>query len=277
MRASFVMVRLEVLVARMIKQDNIVAETSRFGVDPRVKLVLLLVVSITLFVVDRWLGIALIAVAIIACMLVSGVELRRYFAHLVPLYVLLGFTIFFSATSFGLESMGFTWEGVNRGCLYAARILLVVLASLVVSYTTSDTALTTALAQLMAPLRKLHVPVDDIAMTLTLALRFIPVFSEELETLKRAQLSRGAALESGGLIARLRAWTAIMIPLFVGLFRRADQLSEAMDARCYGLSDKPRTSLSARAFTLRNGVILLLGIFLCVAVACASELALFSI
>ncbi len=276
MRASFCSWRKATLIAHMIGQANNTRET-RLGVDPRVKLVLLLVVSITLFVVDRWLGIALIAAVIFACMFASGVELRRYFAHLVPLYVLLGFTIFFSATSFGLESVGFTGEGLNRGCLYAARILLVVLASLVVSYTTTDTALTTALAQLMAPLRKLHVPVDDIAMTLTLALRFIPVFADELETLKRAQRSRGAALDSGGLGARLRAWGAIMIPLFVGLFRRADQLAQAMDARCYGLSDKPRTSLAAREFTLRNGVILLVGLLFCFAVTCASDLALFPI
>lgn len=247
----------------MFANVNRVNKTRVGRVDTRVKLVLLLSYSITLFVVTNWFGIGLCAVILGVCVAGSKVSPGKIFSGLVPLYLLLLFTVFFNAYSFTGDTMVFTGEGLNRGCLYASRIMLLVVASLVVTYTTTDTALTLGLSQLLAPLRVLHVPVDDIAMTLTLALRFIPVFSEELETLKRAQLSRGAALESGGLVVRMRAWLTIMIPLFVGLFRHADRLSLAMDTRCYGLSPQPRTSLESQAFTLQNGIILGLGLTLC--------------
>ena len=235
--------------------------TSCLGaVDVRAKLVLLLAYSITLFVVHSWLGIVICASVLALCIFGSKVSPKQYFSGLIPLYVLLAFTIFFNAYSINADVASFSLSGFDRGCLYAARVMLLVLASLVVTFTTTDTTLTWGLSRLMAPLRVLRVPVDDVAMTLTLALRFIPVFSEELETLKKAQLSRGAALDCGNLVVRMRAWLTIMIPLFVGLFRRADQLSQAMDARCYGLSDKPRTSLVQKAFTLRNSIILIGGL-----------------
>ena len=127
--------------------------------------------------------------------------------------------------------------------------MLLVVASLTVTYTTTSTELTDALGFFLRPLKRLGVPTDDIAMVFSLALRFIPVTAEEFGRVHDAQWARGASFAEGSLWERLRAWQTVLIPLFVGLFRRADSLAVAMDARCYGAPDVERTSLAPRAFS----------------------------
>ncbi|MDR1089285.1 MAG: energy-coupling factor transporter transmembrane protein EcfT [Coriobacteriales bacterium] len=139
--------------------------------------------------------------------------------------------------SFGIRPLG-----IVRGLYFALRISLLVLVTSLLTYTTSVVSLTDAIGKLLAPLRALRVPVEDIAMVFTIALRFIPLTASEAEKLIVAQSARGARFNQGGLIRRARAWIPVMIPLFVNLFRRADHLAQAMESRCY--IGRGRTQLS---------------------------------
>ena len=262
--------------------------------DARVKIVLLAMYSVTLFLVDTWSGLVLCGALFAAAAVSSRIPLRRFFALLVPVYVLAAFAVVFNGFAFdvgqaapgaappvmGQEpglfgslppvalvgSFGLVPAGLARGCFFAVRIVLLVTASLVVTYTTTSTALTDALADFLRPLRRLRVPVDDIAMVFSLALRFIPVTAEEFGRVHDAQQARGASFSEGGLWERLRAWQTVLIPLFVGLFRRADALAVAMDARCYG-AQPHRTSLHDRRLAGRSLAVLAAGLALCIAVA----------
>ena len=263
--------------------------------DPRVKIVLLVVYSVVLFVVKSWVALGLCALIFLAVALASRVPMRRY-VQLAPVYVLVAFTVLFNSFAFDVSqaatsgtysslgnvsagllegaapialigSFGFLPAGFARGCFYAVRILLLVMASLVLTYTSTSTDLTDAFTSFLRPLRPLHVPVDDIAMVLSIALRFIPVTAAEFGRIHDAQWARGASFDEGSLWRRISAWATIFIPLFVNLFRRADSLAVAMDARCYGAPDVVRTSLKARRMSAGAWATLLVGIALLVAIA----------
>lgn len=258
--------------------------------DARVKLVLLLAYSVTLFLVDTWAGLAIAVALFVLAAVLSRIPLRRFFVPIVPVYVLVVFAIVFNGFALnvtqaatlappplwgqelepfaGLEPMalvgsfGLVPAGLARGCFFVVRVVLLVVTSLVVTYTTTATALTDALASFLRPLRRLRVPVDDIAMMFSLALRFIPLMAEEFGRVYDAQLARGAAFGEGGLRERLSSWQTVLIPLFVGLFRRSDALAVAMDARCYG-AEQLRSSLYDRHFTGASLVVLVGGLALC--------------
>lgn len=139
--------------------------------------------------------------------------------------------------SFGIRPLG-----IIKGLYFALRISLLVLATSWLTYTTSIVSLTDAISKLLSPLRAVRVPVEDVAMVFTIALRFIPLTALEAEKLRMAQSARGAKFSEGGPIKRVKAWIPVMIPLFVNLFRRADHLAQAMESRCY--VGKGRTQLA---------------------------------
>ncbi len=256
--------------------------------DARVKLVLLLAYSITLFFVDTWVGMALCALLFVVAEGVSRIPPKALLVPLIPLYILLFFTILFNAFAFDIQAaavaqegfvvpgtgggmfepvplfgaFGFVPAGFARGCFYAVRIFLLVLMSLIVSLSTTSTALTDAFRSFLSPLRRLRVPVEDLAMMASIALRFIPITAEELHRIRTAQLSRGAEFSEGGVLARLRIWQTVLVPLFVGLFRRADNVALAMEARCYGLGQN-RTSLYTTKFTPGSALIMAIGLIIC--------------
>lgn len=219
----------------------IAADSSVHRYDARSKLFLLLVYSVCLFFIDTWAGMAGAAVLLLAVLAASRLPVGRVLGIAVPVYVLAAFTVAANALTYADGGFAFTEAGLVRGCFFAARILLLVWASLIVCFSTTSTQLTDALIWALRPLRRLRVPVDDIAMVFSIALRFIPVTAEEYLRIRDAQWSRCAPLDEGSVIARLRAHSAILIPLFVGLFRRADVLAQAMDARCYGMPGVVRT------------------------------------
>ena len=130
--------------------------------------------------------------------------------------------------SFGIKPMG-----ALRGLYFVLRIILLISLTLLLTYTTSVVALTNALVKLMRPLAKLRVPIEDIATMFSIALRFIPVTAAEAEKIVVAQSARGAVFNQGGPIKRVKAWLPVMVPLFVNLFRRADEIACAMETRCY--------------------------------------------
>lgn len=262
--------------------------------DARVKIILLAAFSVTLFLVSTWAGLGLCALLFIMVAFLSRIRIARFFYLLLPVYVIAGFAVLFNAFSFDPQQVaGFSgglgdvsagifaaWPpvpllgtcyfvptGFARGCFFGFRIVLLVVGSLVVTYTSTSTELTNALSSFLRPLRYLHVPVDDIAMVFSLALRFIPVTAEEFGRVHDAQWARGASFSQGSLWQRLRAWQTVLIPLFVGLFRRADALAVAMDARCYGTPEVVRTSLDNRRFPLACGAVLAGGLVVCVTVS----------
>lgn len=234
--------------------------------DARVKILLLAAYSVTLFLVDTWAGLTVCALAFGGVLAASDIPVRKVILIAVPMYVIVAFMVVcnsFAVDASSTGGFGFSLVGFSRGCFFAVRVLLLVFASLVVSFTSTSTELVDALRSFLSPLGKLHAPVDDMAMVFSVALRFIPITAEEFERVRAAQWSRGAAFEDGTFTQRLRAWQVVFIPLFVGLFRRADCLARAMDARCYGAPGVRRTSLSARPFQLRSAVVLVVGVALC--------------
>ena len=161
---------------------------------------------------------------------------------------------------------GFIPAGFVRGCFYVLRIVLLVLASLLVSFTTTSNDLTAALNDFLRPLKIFKVPTTDIAMMFSIALRFIPITADELMRIRAAQWARGAGFETGSLWQKLKAWQTVLIPLFIGLFRRADNLAVAMESRCYGLTNNP-TRLLEKPFDATAWGLLVVGLLACVLLA----------
>lgn len=227
--------------------------------DARVKLALLLVFSIALFCVHTWWGIGVFAIVLFGAMMASRVSLKNYLKTLMPALAILVFIWI-------CNSIPFEAERSLNALAYASRIALVIMASFVITFTTTSTQLTDAITSILSPLRRLRVPIDNIAFTLSLALRFIPLLFEQLMQIKTAQVSRGARFDTGSIWRRLKTWLVVLIPLFIGFFRQAERVAEAMDARCYGASE--RTSLNARSMTASAWLVLLAALVLCAFVAC---------
>lgn len=241
--------------------------------EPRVKLGLTAVFTVAVFFVNGWTGMAVMAALVLGAVLLSRVPLRLVARGLGPISLLLAFTILVNSLKWGSDAAALIHlgpiyvdgAGLVRGLFLAVRIVLLVLGTSLVTLTTSPVAITDALAQLMRPLARLRFPADDVAMMLSVALRFIPTTAEEAEKVIVAQASRGAKFSEGGPIARTRAYVPVLVPLFVNLFRRADQLATAMDARCYrGFG---RTRLRDSVVRTSDWAALVMGVALLVAVA----------
>ena len=228
------------------------------GLDARVKLALLLVFSVALFCTGSWIGLGVFGGLLLVVLLISRVPLKNYGRALVPALAILVFIWI-------CNSIPFDAGRSLNALMYAVRISLVIVASFVITFTTTSTQLTDALVQILRPLRTFRVPVDDIAFTLSLALRFIPLLFEQLSSIKMAQMSRGAQFATGSLWRRLKTWMVVLIPLFVGFFRRAETVAEAMDARCYGAGE--RTSLAASSLAVSGWIVLVVGFALCICCA----------
>lgn len=277
------------MMGRMqVPQTYYPRESPVHGADPRVKLVLLVAYTVALFVVSTWAGLGLLVLVLVVLLAVSRLPARMIAHNLIPLYVLMTFALVFNAfsfdpvnaTAYGLGGVsagvfegaapialaGGLWfmpAGMVRSLFFCVRVLAMVLASLLVAYSTKATLLTEGFAWYIRPLERLRVPVDDIAFTLMLALRFIPLAFEELQLVKTAQMARGAAFSVGGPWKRLTAWAPVMIPWLVSLYRRANRIACAMDVRAYGLGDS-RTCLSQMEASLADKAVLLAGLaFIC--------------
>ena len=233
--------------------------------DARMKLLIVVSYIAALFLVEGWLGLLPCTLLLVGLYAIARIPAKLAFRGLKPILVLLIFTFLANALSFSalplgeaqlvegplsfpipesislLGSFGIRPPGVLRGLYFALRIILLVCVTSLLTYTTPIVSLTDGLVSLMRPLAKLRVPTEDIAMMFSIALRFIPITAEEAEKIMIAQSARGAVFNKGGLIKRARAWIPVITPLFVGLFRRADELASAMETRCY--AGKGRTHL----------------------------------
>lgn len=208
--------------------------------DARAKIGAAAALTVALFAARGWTGIGVSAAVVLLAVIISGVPLRLAARGLVPVAWLLVFTVAANALRWSpaealarLGPIGIDGAGLARGAFFAARILVLVLGTSLVTLTTSPVALTDALALIMRPLRAVRFPADDTAMMLSIAMRFVPTTAEEAERIVVAQTARGARFDQGGPLRRARAWVPVLVPLFVRLFRRADDLAVAMESRGY--------------------------------------------
>lgn len=225
-------------------------------VDARVEIGLLVAYSVALFCTENLLGLGVAAALLAAVASVGDVPVARLLREGAFAYLIVGFLLVYNVAA----------SGWLAGIAVALRLLLLVWASLLLTALSTPAELSEGLRRLFSPLGRLGLPVRDFATSLSIALRFMPLLSEELRAVRAAQASRGAAFEEAGLVRRLRAYGGLMVPVLVGLFRRADRLAAAMEARCYGASGEP-TSLVERRFSAGDGAVLLVGVAACVAFA----------
>ena len=243
--------------------------------DPRTKLIMLVVYIVSLFTAVSWLSYALPLVFLAVCIAVSGVPLKSFVRGLKPLLFILIFTaalnLFFTVGEG--EPLVHFWvitiytEGIVRALLMLLRIVLLIAGTFLLTYTTSPISLTDGLEALLAPLKVIKVPVHELSMMMCIALRFIPTLIEETDKIMSAQKARGADFETGKLMDRVKSLVPILVPLFIGAFRRADDLATAMECRCYQ-GGEGRTKMKLLRyrrydyFAFGVGVLLLAGIFL---------------
>ena len=207
--------------------------------DPRTKLIAVVLYIAALFTANNWSATALVLLTLVFCVALSRIRPKALFKGLKPLIVIVILTavlnLFYSdgnvICSFWV--LRITDNGIRRAVLMVLRIILLVCGTFLLTYTTSPLQLTDGLEQLLSPLKKLRFPVHELSMMMSIALRFIPTLIEETDKIISAQKARGADFESGSLVRRAKALLPILVPLFVSAFRRADELATAMECRCY--------------------------------------------
>ena len=207
--------------------------------DPRVKLIGTFVFIVALFIVNTPAGYLLCAVFLAVMIKLSRVPLRYILGGMKPVLFLLAITVFFNllfTPGIPLVSVwriSITREGVSFAVKMAARLCFLITGTTLMTLTTTPNQLTDALEAVLRPLKALHVPVHEIAMMMSIALRFIPILMEETDKIMKAQMARGADFETGNVIRRAKNMVPILVPLFISAFRRANDLAMAMEARCY--------------------------------------------
>ena len=208
--------------------------------DPRTKILATIALIAIVFVSQGFAGFLLIAAFVLACAVSTKIHLKFLIRGLKPIFFIIVFTfilnLFFQTAGNELIRVGpvrITDQGLRMASFMAVRLILLVVCSQLLTLTTSPIALTDGLESLFRPLQKIHFPAHEIAMMMSIALRFIPTLMDEADKIMKAQKARGANFETGSLIQRAKAMIPLLVPLFVGAFRRAEELALAMDARCY--------------------------------------------
>lgn len=209
--------------------------------DPRTKLILLVVYIVALFCAASWVSYGVVFAFLAMTIAISGIPVKAILRGMKPLVLILVFTgilnLFFTAGE-GEPLVDF-WiftvyaEGVIRAIFMMIRILMLISGTFLLTYTTSPISLTDGLESLLGPLKVIRVPVHELSMMMCIALRFIPTLIEETDKIMCAQKARGADFETGSLLQRVKALVPILVPLFISAFRRADELATAMECRCY--------------------------------------------
>ena len=208
--------------------------------DPRVKLVLMVVYIVLVFLVKGFIGYGVLAAFILMVAALSKIRPKFLMRSVKPVLLIVVMTfvlnVLFTRGEEPLVQWGFIKiyaEGIRFAVMMALRLVFLLVGTSLLTLTTSPMALTDALERLLGPLKAVKFPVHEMAMMMTIALRFIPTLLEETDKILKAQTARGADFDSGNLLARAKAMVPLLVPLFVSAFRRADELAMAMEARCY--------------------------------------------
>jgi len=230
--------------------------------DPRVKLIGTFLYIIAVFIPQNWAGLGLAILFLAATVVLSHLPLRLILKSLKPIIPIIIITSLLNIFYVSDGTLLVDWwifkitdQGVYTAVFIAIRIMCLIAGSSLMTYTTTPTALTDGMERLFSPLKVLHVNVHELAMMMTIALRFIPTLIEETDKIMSAQKARGADMESGGLMQRVRALIPVLIPLFVSSFRRAYELATAMECRCYH-GGEGRTRMKQLHMAARDGAAL---------------------
>ena len=234
------------------------AQSRIHRLDPRVKIICTLLFLVSLFIQNSLLG-YLVATLFLGCVIkFSKVPVKYIVKGLKPVVILLLFTVVMNLfLTRGGDTLVHFWiftiteSGLRTSVFMAIRLIYLVMGSSIMTFTTSPNGLTDGLEKLLRPLNRINVPVHEVAMMMSIALRFIPILLEETDKIMKAQIARGADFESGNIIQRAKAMTPILVPLFVSAFRRANDLAMAMEARCYN-GGEGRTKMKPLKYKARD-------------------------
>ncbi len=236
------------------------AKSTIHKLDPRVKLVTTIVFIISLFVAKGVVGYAIASLFLAMVIRMSRVPFSYMTKGLKAIIMILMLTVLFNLFlidgDFVLWRFGFlriTDKGLKTAVFMAVRLIYLILGSSIMTLTTTPNDLTDGLEKLLGPLKKLHVPVHEIAMMMSIALRFIPILLEETDKIMKAQIARGADFETGNLLQKAKAMVPLLVPLFISAFRRANDLAMAMEARCYHGGDG-RTKMKPLHYESRDRI-----------------------
>lgn len=243
-------------------------------IDPRVKILLIIAYIVFLFVANNFVSLGFMVLVTVAIVLLTKIPVKMYFKGLKAIMFIILFTSvlnMFYGSGEPIWQWGFlkiTLNGISNAVFISIRIVALIFISCVLTYTTSPTDLTDALERLMKPLTVFHIKVHEIAMMMTIALRFVPTLLEETDKIMNAQKARGANMDSGGLIKRVKAMMPVLVPLLVSSFNRAYELAVAMECRCYhGGSGRTRMKVlkaeTKDAVAVAVSVFVLAGVIVC--------------
>ena len=236
--------------------------TPAHKLDPRTKILLVVLYITALFTAGSFLAYGLMALVLAVCVRISKVGLKALVKGLKPVLFIIIFTgalnLFFTPGEGILWAWGpfhVTETGLRNAAFMVLRIMLLIMGTFLMTYTTSPISLTDGLERLLGGLKRFHVPVHELTMIMSIALRFIPTLIEETDKIMSAQKARGADFETGSLFQRAKALVPILVPLFISAFRRADELAVAMECRCYH-GDAGRTKLHVLHYQMRDYLVL---------------------
>ena len=255
------------------------AESVIHRLDPRVKLLGTILYIVSLFLFDSFAGYLVVLAFLITTIKCSKVPFRHIVKGLKAVIFLILFTVIFNMLMTAGDHVlvkfwvfTITLEGVLQAAFMAIRIILLIIGSSLMTYTTTPNSLTDGLETGLSPLKKIKLPIHEIAMMMSIALRFIPILLEETDKIMKAQMARGADFESGGLLKKAKSLIPLLVPLFISAFRRATDLAMAMEARCYNggnhrtkmkpLHYKKRDALAYIILALYLAIFIVLNIFI---------------
>lgn len=207
--------------------------------DPRTKILLTFLYMIVVFLINTYPGFLMISAFTLLTIIGSEIPLKYTLKGLRPVLLIIVFAAVINIFTVGgtpIFTLGFlrpTWEGVSLAAKMALRLVLLITGASLLTLTTTPISLTDGIEKLLNPLKRIGVPAHEIAMMMTIALRFIPTLLEETDKIMKAQAARGADFDTGTLMERAKSFIPVLVPLFVSAFRRADELASAMEARCY--------------------------------------------
>jgi energy-coupling factor transport system permease protein len=224
----------EITIGQYIPGNSVVHR-----LDPRTKIIITFAYMVVLFVLNNFYGYIFPVSFILLAILLSGIPIRYILKGLKPLVFIITLTFLLNSfmikgrVIYTLGPLDITYEGLSQGAFMAIRLILLITGTSLLTLTTSPISLTDGIERLLSPFKKIGVPAHELAMMMTIALRFIPTLLEETDKIMKAQMARGADFESGNLINRAKNLVPLLVPLFISAFRRADDLAMAMEARCY--------------------------------------------
>ena len=244
--------------------------------NPCTKLILVVVYIVALFTAKSYVSYALMLAVLSACVILSTIKITTILKGMKPLIIIIVITALLNIlytpgkviAQFWIFKI--TWEGIERSVFLIIRLMMLVTGTFLLTYTTSPIALTDGIEILLGPLKKIKLPIHELAMMMSIALRFIPNLIEETDKIMSAQKARGADFDTGNLVQKAKAMLPILVPLFISSFRRADELAIAMESRCYH-GGEGRTRMNRIVMARRDYLALAYGaVVLCAVIILAS-------